>query len=247
MPVRDASFELLLSRPGLTGRQLDEGLAALGVDHTRPHVVVVATAGDGSADRALERAKGWAGARSGLACLLDERLVLLLPGEDAGGAAHTVSAELTHSLGHPVTAGDAGPVTGSAPLDGVYREALRCLEAVTALSGAGQSAAPEDLGFLGVLLGEKQDVDGYITSVIGPLLEHDARRFTTLARTLETYFATGSSRTRAAEELYVHPNTVSRRLERITTLLPGWQEPAKALEIQLALRLLRARHTLESR
>ena len=45
---------------------------------------------------------------------------------------------------------------------------------------------------------------------------------------------------RAAAALHVHVNTVAQRLERIGTLLgAGWQEPDRALEIQLALRLHR--------
>lgn len=53
--------------------------------------------------------------------------------------------------------------------------------------------------------------------------------------------------TRAAELLYVHPNTVSRRLERITQLLGrDWQEPDHALELQLALRLHRTRYASQA-
>ncbi|NEE30002.1 PucR family transcriptional regulator, partial [Streptomyces sp. SID7982] len=74
----------------------------------------------------------------------------------------------------------------------------------------------------------------------------DSQQATELLRTLEEYFTSGNSPTRAAETLHVHPNTVSRRLERITYLLGAdWQEPARALEVQLALRLQRARQVLE--
>ncbi|HET8681140.1 MAG TPA: helix-turn-helix domain-containing protein, partial [Micromonosporaceae bacterium] len=46
----------------------------------------------------------------------------------------------------------------------------------------------------------------------------------------------------AAEVLHVHVNTVTQRLERLTTLLgEGWQRPERALELQLALRLHRLR------
>jgi DNA-binding PucR family transcriptional regulator len=38
--------------------------------------------------------------------------------------------------------------------------------------------------------------------------------------------------------LHLHPNTVGQRLSRIGTLLgPDWAEPARALQIQLALQL----------
>jgi DNA-binding PucR family transcriptional regulator len=40
----------------------------------------------------------------------------------------------------------------------------------------------------------------------------------------------------------VHPNTVSQRLDRIGTLLgDDWRDPARGLDVQLALRLFRLR------
>ncbi|WP_345409499.1 helix-turn-helix domain-containing protein [Nonomuraea salmonea] len=47
---------------------------------------------------------------------------------------------------------------------------------------------------------------------------------------------------RTAERLHVHINTVHQRLHRVSRLLgEDWQEPERALEIQLALRLHRLR------
>lgn len=130
----------------------------------------------------------------------------------------------------------------------MYAEAVRCLDALTALDGVGGTASLRELGFLGLLLSADHDVESFIASTVGPVLEHDAGRPTELTRTLEAYFACGASPTRAAEALHVHPNTVSRRLERITDLLgPHWQRPARALEIQMALRLRKARTVLHDR
>ncbi|MET9322842.1 helix-turn-helix domain-containing protein [Streptomyces sp. NPDC003038] len=62
---------------------------------------------------------------------------------------------------------------------------------------------------------------------------------------MEAYFAQAGSPTRAAESLHVHPNTVSRRLERISELLGAdWLEPAQALQVQLAQRMHRTRRAL---
>ncbi|HEX5565716.1 MAG TPA: helix-turn-helix domain-containing protein, partial [Streptomyces sp.] len=116
------------------------------------------------------------------------------------------------------------------------------------MGGTGGSACAQELGFLGLLLSDNRDVDGFITSVLGPVLDYDRQRFTELTRTLQAYFDSGGSPTYAAETLHVHPNTVSRRLERITELLgPDWQKPAQALEVQLALCLHRTRRTLDIR
>jgi DNA-binding PucR family transcriptional regulator len=69
---------------------------------------------------------------------------------------------------------------------------------------------------------------------------YDRRRGTDLLQTLEAYFASGSSPARTKDALHVHVNTVAQRLERVGRLLGAdWQTPARALEIQLALRLHR--------
>ncbi|MEV7562155.1 helix-turn-helix domain-containing protein, partial [Streptomyces sp. NPDC089795] len=45
-------------------------------------------------------------------------------------------------------------------------------------------------------------------------------------------------RSRAAEILHVHVNTVVQRLERVGSLIGrDWQAPERALELQLALRI----------
>jgi DNA-binding PucR family transcriptional regulator len=98
------------------------------------------------------------------------------------------------------------------------------------------------MGFVGLLLGDGRDVAGFLQRTLGPLLDYDARRGTTLAQTLDAYFGTGGGLARAADMLHVHVNTVSQRLERVGQLLgPDWQKPERALEIQLALRLHRLR------
>jgi DNA-binding PucR family transcriptional regulator len=58
--------------------------------------------------------------------------------------------------------------------------------------------------------------------------------------TLEAYFGAGASASRAAETLHVHVNTVTQRLERVSQLIGDqWQQPDRALDVQLALRLHR--------
>ncbi|MBC8994374.1 helix-turn-helix domain-containing protein, partial [Micromonospora chalcea] len=104
-----------------------------------------------------------------------------------------------------------------------------------------------ELGFVGLLLGAvgdagDRDVAGFLTATVGPVVDYDARRGTALVKTLEAYFGVGGSLARAAEQLHVHVNTVTQRLERVGQLLGAdWQRPDRALEVQLALRLHRLR------
>jgi DNA-binding PucR family transcriptional regulator len=131
--------------------------------------------------------------------------------------------------------------------DGVpeaWREAVRTVQALVSLGLAGTGASAAHLGFAGLVVGAAPDVDGYVRAHLGPLLDYDAKRGSELVKTLQAYFDAGGSPRHAATGLHVHVNTVSQRLERIGNLLGAdWQRPDQALELQLALRLLRLRAT----
>ncbi|MGW1012681.1 helix-turn-helix domain-containing protein [Streptomyces termitum] len=247
-PVRDELLDDLIADPPHAPQQIARRARRLGVDLRRPHVLVVARPEGGEQGRAVVWASSYAYRLSGLKTVQGGCIVLLLPGVDASAAASAVSEELTPLLGHPVSVSAAGPGAGPDAVGALHAEALRCLDAMSALGGTGSAAAVADLGFLGMLLSDDHDVDGFVENAIGPVLDYDAERLTDLTRTLEAYFASGASPTNAAEALHVHPNTVSRRLERIGELLgPEWQRPGQVLEVQLALRLQRTREVLARR
>jgi sugar diacid utilization regulator len=246
--IRDELLEELLSDIRPQPHQLIPRARRLGIAIDEPHVMVVARPEGGPESRAAAWASSYAHRMSGLMRFRDGCATLLIPGEDPLAAATAVSGELTPLVGHPVTVGAAGPVSGPDRVAQAHREARSCLEALTELGNLGAVATPQQMGFLGVLLSETHGIGDYVESVIGPVVDYDTQRFTELTRTLDAYFAAGSSPTRAAASLHVHPNTVSRRLERITELLGAdWQDPERALEIQLALRLHRTRRTLRQR
>lgn len=211
----------------------------LSADLDVPHVAVVLAADDADRERLRAAAAHLAATRHGLASVRDGRHVLLLPGDAPTAVAREVAQDVGAAVGVPVTAGAAGPVTGPAALADTYREAARCLAALLVLGRAGAVAAADDLGFLGLLLGGR-DVAGFVAATVGPLVAYDERRGTTLVATLECYFAAGGNLAKAKDELHVHVNTVTQRLDRVSRILgPDWRSPERALEIQLALRLRR--------
>ncbi|MEV0000124.1 GAF domain-containing protein [Streptomyces sp. NPDC050848] len=247
-PVRDDLFDELLAAHARSGHQthyLVQRARGLGIDLEAPHVLLVAHPEGGEQGRAVVWASSYAHRMTGLKTVHSGHIVLLLPGTDASAAARAVADQLSPLLGHPVSVGAAGPGRGAADIGRMHREAMRCLDALTALDGAGSTASAKDLGFLGLLLSDDHDVEGYIRSAIGPVLDYDRDRLTDLIGTLESYFASGGSQAHAADVLKVHPNTVSRRLDRVTDLLgDAWQQPGRTLEVQLALRLHRSREVL---
>ncbi|MCQ6252997.1 helix-turn-helix domain-containing protein [Streptomyces malaysiensis] len=216
--------------------------------------------GGAPAEDAAGRRRLWSAAshlaatRHGLAAARDGGTVLLLPlaeGDTADALARRTARQLGTAVHAAVTVGASAPVPAPAARPGDvaagYAEARRCLAALRVLDRAGQGAAAEDFGFLGLLLAGTREgapagtgVQDFVQRTVGAVIDYDERRGTELIRTLDAYFAGGMSPARTKDALHVHVNTVAQRLERIGRLLgPDWQSPARSLEIQLALRLHR--------
>jgi DNA-binding PucR family transcriptional regulator len=244
--VRGELLDDLLAEPVRDPVTLRERARRLGVDLDFPHVLVVVRSADPvPRNRVLSWAGTYASARTGLAAARDGWVLLLLPGSDPGAAASAVVRELSRVVGRPVTAGGGGPCTSAALVASAYHEAVRCACALIALGRVGEGAGSAELGFVGLLLGSVDsgtDVSRFVDGTIGAVVDYDTRRGTALVATLEAYFGSGGSLARAAERLHVHVNTVTQRLERVGLLLGAdWQQPVRALEIQLALRVYRLR------
>ncbi|MEU4583726.1 GAF domain-containing protein [Kitasatospora aureofaciens] len=248
--VRGELLTDLLTAPerdpaGLTARG-----RRLGVDLARPHLVLVAEPTDRDDDdrgRLAGAARRYLFGSRGVSAEHGEAVVLLVPVApgDTDDPEHTAESTARHAAerlarlaGFPVTVGAGRRAAGPAALAASYGEGLRCVRALRVLGRAGEGASARALGFLGVLLGDGHDVDGFVGAALGPLLAYDARRGTELVRTLRAYFDCGGSLTRAKDELHVHVNTVVQRLDRVEALLGrDWNQPERSLELQLALRL----------
>ncbi len=245
--VRGELLDDLIVRPVRDEDALRDRARRLGVDLDAPHVVVAAAdPGEGGLrQRAVSWARTFAAGRGGLAVARDGRVALILPGSDPAAAAQLVARDLGRVLGRPVTAGGAGPASGPAAVAPAYRAADSCATALIALGRVGDGASDTELGYVGLLLGDRRDVPAFVRQALGPVIDYDGRRGTALLKTMEAYFGAGGSLARAAEALHVHVNTVTQRLDRIAQLLGAdWQDPARALDLQLALRLHRLRGIL---
>ncbi|MEV7990389.1 GAF domain-containing protein [Streptomyces sp. NPDC086077] len=254
--VRGELLDDLLDARDRDPRLLRERATRLHADLDATHVVLAARLDGPAADAEQEadaRRRLWSAAshlaatRHGLAAARDGGTVLLLPldaGDTATGLARRAARQLGTAVHEAVTVGASAPVEDlTAHPDAVaaaYDEGRRCLDALRLLGRAGDGAAAEDFGFLGLLLAGDRDIGGFVDRTIGQVVAYDERRGTDLLRTLDAYFACGMSPARTKDELHVHVNTVAQRLERVGRLLgDDWQTPSRALEIQLALRLHR--------
>ncbi|MFF4503637.1 helix-turn-helix domain-containing protein [Streptomyces sp. NPDC001401] len=254
--VRGELLDDLLDARDRDPRLLRERASRLHADLDATHVVLAArldgTAPDADQEAAARRrlwsaASHLAATRHGLAAARDGGTVLLLPlapDDTATDLARRTAHQLGTAVHEAVTVGASAPVQDLAAhpdtAAAAYAEGRRCLDALRLLGRPGDGAAAEDFGFLGLLLAGDRDIAGFVDRTIGHVVAYDERRGTDLVRTLDAYFTCGMSPARTKDELHVHVNTVAQRLERVARLLgDDWQEPARALEIQLALRLHR--------
>ncbi|WP_232668537.1 helix-turn-helix domain-containing protein [Pseudonocardia sp. TRM90224] len=231
--VRTDLLADLLVRPA---DALDRGLVErgrlLGLRLQHPHVLVVASHSATEPGRSMVLAVADAGGGRGLVMTRGEETVAVVPGTDPSAVAAVIGAAARPG----VTVGAAGPVVPGAGLRDALAEARRTAVALAALGRPAGSA--RDLGFAGLVGGSAAEVAAFVEDVLGPVLAHDVERGTELVATLRAWFAAGGSPRRASGELHVHVNTVAQRLDRVTALLgEGWQQPDRALQVQLALHL----------
>jgi DNA-binding PucR family transcriptional regulator len=101
----------------------------------------------------------------------------------------------------------------------------------------------EDLGILRLLfqVSDPDELSAFAEAILGPLLAYDRLHDAELLRTLDVYLRHNASVQNAARELFLHPNTVSYRLQRIEKI--GGFELANndvRLSAQIALKILDA-------
>jgi len=217
---------------------LRERARRVGADLDARHTVVVARSASGDRLRLVAAASFLAGQLRGLATERQGTVVLLVPLDNPDEAARKVCAELTRALSAPVTAGASAVIERPEQVPAARREALRCLAAMEAFGRDGEGASAAELGFLGVLLGDRGDVRPFVQRTIGPVLDYDEEHGTDLVDTIEAYFSNDRSLMRTGEALGIHVNTVTQRMVRITKLLDdGWQQDNRSLEVYIAQRL----------
>ncbi|MCB1340703.1 MAG: helix-turn-helix domain-containing protein [Pseudooceanicola sp.] len=77
----------------------------------------------------------------------------------------------------------------------------------------------------------------HASRMLGALPDYGPVQSRILKTTLLCYFQNQFNASRAAEELGIHVNTIRQRLRVLKDLTGGWDDPIRALELQVALRL----------
>lgn len=131
------------------------------------------------------------------------------------GSASTVDG-LMEAVDGALVLGAGGP----APRQEVRRVLAEAVAAFDVASRRGRSAGAADLATLDGLLGRltREQVAPFLDHVLRPIVEHDRRRSDGLLATARAFVSTDGSVFRTAEALFLHPNTVRKRLDRIDEL-----------------------------
>ena len=152
---------------------------------------------------------------------------------------HHACEEIAHEEGVVIGVSDLDRGAGSARRR--MREAADAARIGRSLAAAGGAVSYEGLGAYKYLVHLELDQaphDRYRQSV-DKLIEYDRRRGSHLFETLEQFLTFRCSVTASARALYIHPNTVRQRLDRIERV-SGLKLPEEdLLSLELALKLAR--------
>jgi GAF domain-containing protein len=217
-------------------------------DLTRPHVFLHAEPVPGGGEDTL-----WPGLAARVEARLrrtypralfdarHDRLRGCVPGPDPAAVEGllTACARLAEEEGVVVGLSDAD--RGAAGARRRMRQAADAARIGRSLVAAGGAVSYDQLGaykYLVHLELEEAPHDRYLQAV-EKLIAYDRRRRTRLVETLEQYLARRCSVAASARALYVHPNTVRQRLERIERLTDVDLAREDLLSLELALKLSR--------
>jgi PucR family transcriptional regulator, purine catabolism regulatory protein len=241
-------MQLVSHRP-IDRAEIARWATAMGWDMDRARAVVlvelcdgagerVAVAGGPDEDRLVRAAQDavssrpivWA-LRSGIALLVEPRPAL-------GRVARDLHAALRRSgVAEGVMVAAGGVAEDVDDLGRSYEEAASTLALGRELSGRDFVLEHEELGVYRLLSRLPLDeLRRHRVEALGPLLEYDRDHNGALVHTLEVFLRCERNRVRAAEELFIHYNTLRYRLGQIDQLTGGLSGDSTArLNLELAL------------
>jgi DNA-binding PucR family transcriptional regulator len=114
-------------------------------------------------------------------------------------------------------------------------------------AGTDRVSSFDDLGVYRLLsaIQDPGDVERFVDSLLGKLLDHDAQRKSELVRTLTQYLECGGSYERTSAALFVHRSTLKYRLQQIRDIT-GYDlnDPDMRFSLQLSTRAWRTLRAL---
>ncbi|MDQ0618394.1 helix-turn-helix domain-containing protein [Arthrobacter globiformis] len=168
------------------------------------------------------------------------KATMVLDTQDVNKATAAVHRSLRASLRAPVIVSAAAVQATHQSLQRPFEIASRCIKILRRLGIEDRAVSASQLGVYALAFDPDRgdDLQQFLTETLGPLLDYDAQRNSDLVQTLAAYFNNSTNLTKTSEALHVHLNTLVKRLNRISSVIgPDWQEPPRALPLQLAAQL----------
>ena len=133
----------------------------------------------------------------------------------------------------------SGPLLDLSEISAEYARVNRALQVVRKIRPLDRFIACSELDFIAKLFetGDTARLARYMQDVLSPIDAKAPRQSADLKKTLLCYLEGQYSISKTAAALGVHVNTVRQRLESLQQLTGGWDDPARALEMHIALRL----------
>jgi len=129
-----------------------------------------------------------------------------------------------------------------------FSEAVKALRIANILKGGNSVAHFSEIEDYILLanLAEAPELDSFLQSTLGSLIDYDIKNHTELLETLRTYFLCGENKAQAARALFIHLNTLKYRLHKIEEILNfNLSDPEASFRLKLAMRLLRFKRHLD--
>lgn len=214
--------------------------ASVGIDIDKVSAVVVLSSDPATDDaeearrlafRLSQEFHGWSGQHA-------EQIVVFLPGTPVEGVKQCIERLADGS--YPGAIGIAPSMSGVRAVRTAHEAAQQTTTMLNALGRSHDIAVASELGIYRSVFSHagRNQLAVFVRQSVGPLLSHDHEYGRNLAATLTTYLELSQHHARTCAALHIHTNTLYQRLERITALIgPGWKEPSRSLDVQLALRL----------
>ncbi|MFE9680796.1 helix-turn-helix domain-containing protein [Streptomyces sp. NPDC006285] len=228
--------ELMVGSPGISPAQ-QARTRARNIDADRLDLVLVADSPTSSSTDLARHLHDIARECSGLAGEHLGRATMLLHSDDDDRTVEKAHHRLRRTLGDPVVV--VGERVVNHDWSRAFCLASRCGTVMRAIGHTDLGAMTGRYALYAMVFDTERvrELDRFITDSIGPLLAYDRRRGTDLVGTLSAYYAHHSNVAATARALYVHVNTLLKRLDRASTVLGlNWRHEHD-LELQLGLRL----------
>jgi len=239
--------ELMVGSPGISPTQRAR-TRARNIDADRLDLVLVADAPALSATDLARHLHDIARERSGLAGEHLGRATMILHSVDDDRTVEEVHQQLRRMVGGPVAV--VGERAVNHDWSRAFSLASRCGAVMRAIGHTDRGAMTGQYALYAMIFDTErvQELDRFIADSIGPLLAYDQRRGTELVDTLSAYYDHRANIAATARALYVHVNTLLKRLDRAGDVLGLDLRHENDLELQLGLRLhqLRAMATAPS-